>query len=211
MKIKFFILILIYLAITSFAFPWAMDRIFGFVDYEQLKFFLFTENRGLGMDSHTKFWLIKNIIIYPLIATFAFFLIYLIIRKYLFFKFLNLFTSLSLSLLLFIGIYSINETFNITDGINRQYAEGNVHSYYVNNKPLHDDIINYNNLIILYVESLENSFQIKKFLKKTYFHRYMRFFKKEIELKQLPGTGWTIAAMVASHRDSTNDFHGKQS
>src|SRR5207248_2066007 len=71
--------------------------------------------------------------------------------------------------------------------------------HYVDPKSVTFDVIKPKNLILIYVESLENTYSDKQLFGYDLLHSLHEL--KGISFKnyiQMPGTGWTIAAMVST-------------
>jgi len=89
--------------------------------------------------------------------------------------------------------------FSITAFIHHQFGKDYFAAHYVNPKNVKLEIKKPKNLVIIYVESLENGYLDKKLFQKNLLHSLESIKGASFgNFKQVPGTGWTIAGITAS-------------
>jgi len=89
--------------------------------------------------------------------------------------------------------------FSITAYIHQKIGQDYFALHYVNPKQVKVTPIKPKNLVLIYVESLENSYQDKNLFSKNLLSSLDQFHGLSFnDFRQAPGTGWTIAGMIAS-------------
>ena len=204
-KIELFLLVLIYLSMCCFIFVKIIPKMFYIHNFEQILFHL---NQPLG---GTDPELIKKLISRILRYSTLYFLVFLLIFKVIFLnfksKFKNYFLIISAILLpIFITFYCF-KLFEINDYLKSKNENTPFSTYYEKNY-VHptSDKIKFNkkkNLIILYLESFENSYYKKTGLfTENLVPKIEKLSEDNISFtgfNQVAGTGWTIAGIFASN------------
>lgn len=195
-----FKLLISYFVVAIFYIPEFTRRCFGYVDFDQLSFFLFTENGAVGTDPLVLNAFFQWVILRPLLLVLFLYGIYCIFLKnrFSFLKSTLLYSIIS-SLLMFTGIIYNFTTYGGLAFAQRFAGEDLLKHYF---HPLPTKIPNVefqSNLILLYVESLENTFSNEEIFGSNLNHPLdEKLGESPFLLKQAPGTGWTTAGMVAS-------------
>jgi len=193
-------LLINYLIVAIFYIPEFTRRCFGYVDIDQLSFFLFTENGTLGTDPQVLDAFFQWVILRPLLLVLVFYGIYhFLLKSKLSPLRLKLVYNILLPVLLVSGLV---HNFLTYDGLNfaKRFSGKDLLENYFHNLPTTMPTIQKNkNLILLYVESLENTFSNDKIFDRNLNQPLEEKLGKSLfSIKQAPGTGWTTAGMVSS-------------
>lgn len=197
----FFLKLLVnYLIVAVFFIPEFIYRCFGNVDFYQLTFFLFTENGTLGTDFYVLRTFFLWVVLRPAIIVLVSYVIYrfLIYPKFRSAKLIQYY-KLILPIMLFIGIGYNFISYGGHLFAKRLVGEDLMPSYFAALPNTTSDSKSKNNLILLYIESLENTFS-----NEDVFGRNLnspldsKLGISPYKIKQAPGTGWTTAGMIAS-------------
>ena len=101
--------------------------------------------------------------------------------------------------LLIVSCIYFGVQFSITAFIHHQFGKDYFAEHYVNPKNVTLELIEPKNLVIIYVESLENGYKEKSLFNKNLLHGIESIKGSSFEsFRQVPGTGWTIAGITAS-------------
>ncbi len=204
-KVQSALLFLIYLSICCFIFVKLLPKMFYIHNFEQILFHL---NQPLdGVDQE----LINKIISRILRHSIVYFLVFLFIFKLFRLGFkgagkILFLTVCAIVIFAFTICYSF-KIFKINDYLKRQDKETPFSNYYEENYVFpNSQNVKFNkkkNLIILYLESVENSYYKKTGLfKENLLPNLENLAKTEISFngfKQVSGTSWTIAGLFASN------------
>jgi len=192
--------LLTYVIIAIFYIPEFTRRCFGYVDFDQLSFFLFTENGTIGTDAYVIKIFFQWVILRPLLLTAFLFVLYRLLLKsrLAIYKKRQLFKSL-LSILFITGAGYNFSTYGGFDFAKRVSGKDLLEIYFHELPKSLPIIKTKNNLILLYVESLENTFANEEVFGRNLNQPLQeKLGVSPFSIKQAPGTGWTTAGMVSS-------------
>lgn len=198
---KFLKITLILLSLSFFYLPVFIRKTFGSVNFDQLMFFVFTDGGTVGTDFSVYVNFVKWAILRPFVLFIVLYLIFaLLIRSKLFNEFIKkanhfiiLFAFLSLSVLY--NAYS----FGGASFFKRYVGRDQLPLYFTDFDFEQIKPVAKNNLILLYVESLENTFSDVSLMGYDLNAPLTsKFGPSRFDLRQAPGTGWTTAGMVSS-------------
>ena len=186
--------------ISIFYVPVFIRKSFGEVNFDQLMFFIYTDGGTIGTDINVLIIFLKWAIIRPII------LLILLLVTYKIMKHWNVFPSFverlfkPIALFCFCAglIYNVHSLGGFSFP-GRYVGQDLMANYFkkVDFKKL--QTAERNNLIMLYVESLENTFSdVEIFGHDLNAPLTDSLGSNEFSLRQAPGTGWTTAGMVAS-------------
>ena len=191
--VSFFIVAIFYI-------PEFTKRCFGNVDFNQLSFFLFTENGTLGTDPYVVREFYQWVVLRPFLGVLFLYAIYrFLVLPIIHLPKLERLYIMILPVLFLAGLAYNFKTYDGFSFVKRFSGDDRLEKYFetLPTGNLRSD--SKNNLILLYVESLENTFSKEE----LFGHNLNRPLEEKLGLSpfsinQAPGTGWTTAGMVAS-------------
>ena len=193
-------LLVSYFIVAIFYIPEFTRRCFGDVDFDQLLFFVFTENGTIGTDPQVLDAFFQWIILRPFLLVIVLYGIYRFLLKTKFsFSKHKLVRNLILLALLFSGLVYNFVTYG-GFSFSMRYAGKDVLERYFQVLPTTMPMIDQkNNLILLYVESLENTFSNEEIFGRNLNEPLdEKLGISPFSVKQSPGTSWTTAGTVSS-------------
>lgn len=189
---------------TSFAYfstKW-LTNTYGFIiNTEQILFHIYMNTEGLiGTDSELIKSVIVQIVALPILVAFSFFLLLKFIDKPKIARKGLIYTYLFIVPLFFIVGYQSIKLLKIDDFVISLFGEDVFSNAYVDPKNIIIKERRANeNIILIYVESLENNFSRLKFDKNSAISPIEELPGVHVKnFYQAPGTGWSIAGMISS-------------